>query len=59
MARSAAVSDHDPRAALLDAKLKAWFDALAAQPIPADLMRQLDGLDRLMVNGVRREPETR
>ncbi len=59
MARSAAVSDHDPRAALLDARLKAWFAALAAQPIPADLMRQLDGLVRLTVNGAGRGPETR
>ena len=59
MASSAAVSDDDSRTALLEAKLKAWFAALAAQPIPADLMRHLDRLDGPPASGFRRSPETR
>ena len=59
MAPSAALNQEDPRVALLEAKLKAWFSALAAQPIPADLLRHVDRLERGPVNGFKREPETR
>ena len=59
MGRSATVDEHDSRAALLEARLKAWFAAIAAQPVPIDLMRHVDRLDRRPVNGFRREPETR
>ena len=29
----------------VDGLLKAWFEALAAQPVPEALLRHLDGLD--------------
>ena len=59
MARSAAVQDQDSRAALLEARLKAWFDALAAQPVPVRLLRHVDRLDRHGADYARLAPETR
>ena len=60
MARPAAAAASDPRAALLDAQLKAWFDMLCARPVPSHVVRCLDLLDGRQVNGVKpRKPETR
>jgi hypothetical protein len=61
MARSAAAAHADPRAAaLLESQLKAWFDMLAARPVPSQLIRHLDLLDGRQVNGVKpRKPEVR
>ena len=59
MARSAAVEDEDPRTALLEAQLKAWFAALAAQPIPANILRHVDRLEREAAGFARTSPETR
>jgi len=60
MARSALVCDEDARAALLEARLKAWFAMLASEPLPARLLHHLDALDAKAVNGFHRvEPETR
>jgi hypothetical protein len=58
MARSAALQDEDSQAALLEAKLKAWFTALASQPVPAHILRHVDRLDREAGYG-RPQPETR
>ena len=61
MARQAAAASTDlAAAALLDARLKAWFDNLMARPVPSQLIRHLDLLDGRQVNGVKpRKPETR
>jgi hypothetical protein len=60
MARQAVVSDEDPRAALLEAKLKAWFALLASEPVPARLLRHVERLDGKPVNGFHAaRPETR
>jgi hypothetical protein len=60
MARQAVVSDEDPRAALLEAKLKVWFAMLAAEPVPARLLRHVERLDGKTVNGFHgAKPETR
>ncbi len=60
MARSAAVSDEDALAALLEAKLKAWFALLASEPIPGRLLRHVERLDGKPVNGFHRaKPEVR
>ena len=61
MARQAAAASADLRAAaLLDARLEAWFDMLMARPVPSQLIRHLDLLDGRLVNGVKpRTPETR
>ena len=60
MARTALVSDEDARAALLEAKLKAWFAMLASDPVPGRLLRHVERLDGRPVNGFNRaQPETR
>ncbi len=60
MGRQAVLSDEDARAALLEAKLKAWFTMLASDPIPGRLLRHVERLDGKPVNGFHRgQPETR
>ena len=52
MGRQAAVKTGSARASALDARLKALFEAVEAEPVPERLLRHLDGLAPQRVNGV-------
>ncbi len=45
MARPAAAKSEEEQSAALDARLKALFEAVKREPVPARLLRHVDGLE--------------